>query len=113
RVVEREAAIAPGEPRHLLALEDAALTRSRAVEVGLHRCRDRARPEEAPPRVGVREAGIRQVDPSGHVELPALPRVAACRALGALGGTTGHLACEARDFDHGAQHATRAQAGWR
>src|SRR5439155_385955 len=110
RVEERETSVPALEARDLLALEDAPLARPRAVEVGLTRRRDGAQAEEAPPRVGVREAGVRQIDPPGHVELPALPRVAAGRALGALAGQLGRLAREPSDFDHRPQHEGGARA---
>src|SRR2546425_8317843 len=92
----RERAVPPLQPRDLRALEAAPLGRAWAVEVRLHRRRDGPRAEEASSRVTVGEARVRQIDPPGRVELPALPGVTAGGTLGALAGELGHLTGEPR-----------------
>src|SRR5204862_1309574 len=76
-VEEPQAPVVALEARHLRTLEHLLLAGLRAVELGPHRRRDRARAEEGPARRAVGAAGVRQVHPARRVELPAFPRVAA------------------------------------
>src|SRR5262245_42160528 len=98
RMEEPEPSVPALESRDLAPLEDAHLARPRAVDLGLDRRRDRPRTEQTSAGVGVGEARVRQVDPSGRVELPARPRVAG-RALGLCAGELGHLAGGPRRLD--------------
>ena len=74
-VEQQHPSVATLEPRDLAALEHPALTRSRAIELGVDRRADRSRAEEPCPRLAVRETRVRQIDPARAVQLPALPRI--------------------------------------
>ncbi len=68
RVEQEQASVRALQTRHLFPLEDTQPARRRAVEVGLHRRRDRARAEERLARVAVGEARVRQIHPARRVE---------------------------------------------
>src|SRR4029453_18385665 len=109
RVEEPEPSVPALQSRDLPPLEDARLARPRAVDIGLDRRRDRPAPEEAAAGVSVGEARVRQVDPSGRVELPAFPGVAG-RALGPRARELGDLAREPRPPDERAHREAGAGA---
>src|SRR5262245_4851912 len=109
RVEKPEPSIAALQSRDLSPFEDACLARPRTVDIGLDRRRDRPRAEEAAAGVSVGEARVRQVDPSGRVELPAFPGVAG-RALGPRARELGDLAREPRRLDERAQREAGAGA---
>ena len=96
---EHQAAVEAREPRHLPPDEDTLLAPAWAVEVGLHRRRDRPCAEERAPGRAVSEARVRQVDPPRGVELPTVERVATGRPLRLIARELGHLARQASNLD--------------
>src|SRR5262249_54446769 len=99
RVEEHEPPVSPFDARRLSPNEYSLLAAARAVQVGLHGCRDRTRAEERAPSRAVREARIGQVDPPSRVELPARERVAGGDTLGAIAWELGDLAGQTGGFD--------------
>jgi hypothetical protein len=111
-VEKPETALEARQARQLPPHEYAPLAGPGAVEVGLGRRGDRAGSEDRAAGLAVGEAGLGQVDPPGHVELPALPG-AGPRPLRLRARQSGRLTGQPRDLDGRVHRQRRAGAAAR
>src|SRR5262249_35196037 len=111
-VEQMKAAIGQDETGPLLPDEDLLRSLGWGVQLGIHRRGDDRCREQRLPRGAVGAAGIRQVDPTGRIQLPACPRIAWIESRDLVAGELGDLPREASYLHAGLDEAPWVGSGF-